>query len=453
MSDNDAKRLWLQKLADQAGGPAPIAATAAPGGAPGGAPGAPPPTRPPAQTPDFKAPVANPFDAPEAIIEFDRLTLTTIQNMAVQQAQNARNDFEAALNKVKAAKKAQADAEQARRDLMWTIAITVALMPAGPIVEAAGTAVAGPALQKKMMETLANNAGAIEARFAAKGAAAVNKTFDFVAGDAVTKLAAKFDAAKAKGALDAGVGALRGKAIQFAASSDKGTCVANYLDAMLKSANDAMHNLTDVILTTKSYSEALAFYTFFSKPLQAIYEAVLGQQADDMLSEVAGALAETAGGTASKVAGVLGVGKTQEIVKINAYGRLLFCHIETYAKADAISDTYDFVKWVTPDMEPMAEKLAKRTIQTSDISNHIPDPQREPGERVVLVDGWGKERVVLIGIEDQGIYWKDYGVRTFKRWAESAEDDKALRSRAAMQIGGLDKVEVGSIQGIKPPAA
>ena len=86
-------------------------------------------------------------------------------------AECARADFATALAKVKAAKKAEADAEQARRELMWSIAITIALMPAGPVVEAAANAVAGPALQSKMMVVaLANNAANLEAKFGAKGA-------------------------------------------------------------------------------------------------------------------------------------------------------------------------------------------------------------------------------------------------------------------------------------------
>jgi len=450
MLDIAAKKDWLSKMGVvqlPVGVPGGAAPAAAGGVAPAGsadAPGA------PASGTEFKDGVGNPFDAPEAVIEFDTLTLPVIQQLAVQQAQNARADFATAVAKVKAAKKAQADAEQAQRELMWTIAITIALMPAGPIVEAAASAVAGPVLQSKMMEALANNAGKLEAKFGAKGAQAANKTFDFVAGDAVTALAKKFDAAKAKSALDAGVGALKGKAIKFAASSDKGTCVANYLDAMLKSANDAMHNLTDVIQTTKSYSEALAFYNYFSKPLQAIYEAVVGQQADDMLTEVADVLAKNAATGLSSMVG--SIGKEDDIVKVEAYGRTLFAHIKKYMKPDAISYSYDFVKWVTPDMEPMAMKLAKEELSPNEFEDHLPDPQREPGERVVLVDGWGRERVVLIEVEDQGILnWKKYGVRVFKRWAESDEDDKALRSRGAMQIGGLEKLAVSDIKDVKAP--
>jgi hypothetical protein len=55
---------------------------------------------------------------------------------------------------------------------------------------------------------------------------------------------------------------------------------------------------------------------------------------------------------------------------------------------------------------------------------------------------------MLISIEDQGIFWKDYGVRTFKQWAETEEDEKAFRSRAQLQIGGLDKVDIKSIKAV-----
>ena len=390
----------------------------------------------------------NPFDAPEAQIQIEKYALPVIQQLAVQQAQNAARDFSVAITKVKDAKKAQAAAEQAQRDMVWTIAITIALMPAGPIAEAAGTAIAGSVLQGKMMAAIVNNAEALEAKFGAKGAQAANKAFDLVASDAVSNMAKKFDAAKATSALNAGVDLLKGQAVKFAASSDRTECVTNYLDAMLKLANDAMHNLTDYIQTTQSYSEALAFYNYFSKPLQGIYEAVLGQQADDMLSEVADVMAKNA---KSGISAAMSIGKEDDIVKVQAYGRMRFAHIRRFMKPDSITDSYDFVKWVTPDMEPMAVKLATEELDSSSFENHLPDPQREPGERIVLVDGWGRERLMLVDIDDEGIYWKDYGVLTFKKWPQNEEEEKAFRSRGAMQNGGIDRVDLKTIKSVKAP--
>jgi hypothetical protein len=395
----------------------------------------------------------NPFDAPEAQVQIEKYALPAIQQLAVQQAQNAARDFATAITKVKAAKKEEADAAQANQDMMWSIAISIALMPAGPIVEAAAIKIAGPKLQSEMLKAIVNNAGALEAKFGAKGAQVANKSFDVIASEAITKMANKFDSSKAASALNAGVDLLKGQMVKFAASSDAAKCVGNFLDAVLKQANDSMHNLTDYIQTTSSYSEAIAYYNYFSKPLQGIYEAVLAQQADDMLKEVADVIADRA---KTGLSSILPKERTDEIVKIQAYGRTLFAHVTHEAKTmgqKGVSpkDPYYFVKWVTPDMEPMAEKLMTKEISPKDIEGHIPDPQREPGERVVLVDGWGRERLLLIQIEDQGIYWKDYGVRTFKKWAEGDEEAKAFRSRGALQIGGIEKIDLSTVKGLKEP--
>jgi len=396
---------------------------------------------------DKLATATNPFDTPEAQIAIEQCALPVIRDLAVQQAQNAARDFATALTKVKTAKKEQTDAEQAKKEMMWTIAITIALMPAGPVIEAAGAAIAGEALQSKMLTAIANNAGKLEAQFGAKGAQAANKAFDVVAGEAVTNMVKKFDKDKAKAALEAGIGALKDKTIKFAASSDRGQCVANYLDAMLKAANDSMHNLTNVIQTAKSYSAAIAFYNLFSKPLQGIYEAVLTQEADDMLSEIADALARLSkSGDPTAADGC--IGKRDIVAKVEWKGRKLFAHAQRYDKPDSIDSSYDFVKWVTPDMEVMAASMAKMEVSVNEFENHVPDPEREPGERIVRVNDGSRDRLMLISIEDQGIFWKDYGVRTFKQWAETEEDEKAFRSRAQLQIGGLDKVDIKSIKAV-----
>jgi hypothetical protein len=396
----------------------------------------------------LKGPISNPFDAPEARVEIEKCAMPVVQQLAVEQAQNAARDFQTAVGNVKTAQKAKSDAAKAEKAAMYTLAVSIALMPLGPVTEAASVAIAGPALQSKLMEALVNNAGRLEAKFGKLGAGAANKTFDFVASDAVGRLAAVFDPGKAKAALGLGISSLQGKTVSFLAGPDPGTCVANYLDAIGKAANDAMHNLTDLILKTQCYSEALAYYNFFSKPLQGIYEAVLGQQAQDMLTEVADVIATNAEtGVTGAVDKVL---SQDEVGKFNAYGRPLFAHLKRYAKPDDTADYYEFLKWVTPDMEPLAAKVAK-DIDTAYITNRIPPPDREPGERVILVDGWGKERVMLIEVEDQGIFWKEYGVPTFKRWAEPGEDDKALRSRAAMQHGGLEKLDLAQVKKVQAP--
>lgn len=418
------------------------------GGAPGAAsPGAPAPAKPAEQR--YAGAQANPFDAPEAQLEIERLTLSRVQQLAVQQAQNARADFMTALAKVKSAKQAQIAAEDAEREKMVTLVIGIALMPAGPLIDAAATALAGKALQGQLTEVIVNNAAALEKRF---GAAATNKAFDIVAGEAVSTLAAKFDPALAKKALQMGVDKLKGTAIKFAASSDKGKAVGSFLDAMQKSANDAMHNLTDVILTTKRFSEAVAYYNLFSMPLQSSFEATLTQQVEDMLSQINDVIAQHGQETTISTDGMSSTSGLDEIALIDFRGRKLLAHVVRIvitAPLVSAEPRYAFRKWVTPDMQKAALALVKENLTLDAFKGQtVPEPTREPGERVVMVDWHGKERIMLIGIADiHHIFSADeHGICTFKRWADGEDDERALRSRGAMQLGGIDKMRLHQIQ-------
>ena len=357
-----------------------------------------------------------------------------------------------AIANVKSRKKAEADAEEAKREQMVTLVITVMLLPAGPVVEAAANGLAGPQLQSTLAEFIADNATSLESKFGARGAEIANKSFDLITDKALSSLAEKFDAGKAKKALEAGVDKLKDKSIKFAASSDKGKCIEAYLDAVGQSANNSMHNLTDVMLTTKTYSEALAYYKLFHTPMQSIYETLLAQQVDDMLSEIKEPLAQhgeeatisaTEGGTTTGL---------DEIVKVDLYGRKRLAHVSrltTFGPFLNGKPSYGFQKWVTPDMEETAAKLVNEEV-SADVfkGQHVPDPQCEPGERVVSVKVKGAERLMLIGIEDEGIFWREYGVRQFKQWAEGEEDERLFRSRGALQIGGIDEVPLASIKDV-----
>jgi hypothetical protein len=302
------------------------------------------------------------------------------------------------------------------------------------------------------MAIIGKNTAALEAKFGARGAQAADIAWNLVAGETANAMVKKLTPDKAKAAIEFGVSSLQGQAVHFLASSDKGKCIANYLASVQIAANAAMHNLLKYIHDTKHFSEALVYYNYFSEPLQTIYEAVLSQQVDDMLSEVAAVLARDAKVKSGEFI-VDGDGSEADgIVKVHAYGRTLFAHIKVITNNKTFLTTYRFEKWVTPDMEPMVVKMEPKDFDPAQFINHMPDPQREPGERIVLVDGWGGDRVMLIGVEDQGIFWKNYGVLTFKRWAEDSRDDKVLRSRGAMQIGGLERVDLKDIKDVKAPS-
>jgi hypothetical protein len=402
-----------------------------------------------AQGAPLSGPLNNPFDAPEAQLAIEKLAVAELQTQAQVQALAAANDFKTAIDIVKSKKKAQADAAKELEELKWTVVITIALLPAGALAAAASARVSGPAMQAKLLEAITSNAGYLQAKFGAKGAKLANKAIQAVASEALIRMAEKFTAKKAEAALNAGVALMKGKTVTFAASTDKFVTTANYLDAMLKAANDSMHNLLDRIRATRTYDEALAYYTLFSKPLQAVYEAMLLQQADDMLTEVAGALTNPPKTDRNIFDPRSDTGDA--IYRVKAYGRTLFAHIVVFVTPDQLSDSYKFIKWVTPDMEPLAAKVCRGELSPNEIGGHLPDPQREPGERIVMVEGFGRNRLLLIGIEDQGLFWKDYGVRMFKRWPADEEEEKAFASRGSIQIGGIDKVDLKSIKNVKPP--
>ena len=101
-------------------------------------------------------------------------------------------------------------------------------------------------------------------------------------------------------------------------------------------------------------------------------------------------------------------------------------------------------------MVETAAKLVAGQLKVEDFKNqHIPDPLLEPGERVVRVPDGGKDRLMLITVEDKhGWFSTDYGVCTFKQWAETIDEERAFASRAALQNGGANKMARGSIAGI-----
>lgn len=392
----------------------------------------------------------NPFDAPAARVEIERITLPRLQQLAVQQAQNGRADFLTAITTVRRNKKAQIAAEDAKREQMMTLVIAIALMPAGPIIDAAATALAGKALQGQLAEVIMNNAATLQKKFGAK---ATNKAFDIVAGEAVSGLEARFDPGMAKKALEMGVDKLKGVTIKFAASSDEGQAVESFLDAIEKSADDAMHNLTDVIMTTKRFSEAVAYYNLFSKPLQASYQAVLTQQVENMLSEVNEAMAQGGKPTviaASEYGTTTGL---DEIVVVAFKGRRMLAHVVELRVMGAFlsgKPSYAFRKWITPDMQQAAAAMSRKALTIGDFQGqHVPDPTLEQGERVVQVEVGGKPRLALIRVEDKhGFFSTDYGVRTFVEWAKDEETVRAFHSRGALQNGGIDRVELRLIRGV-----
>lgn len=397
-------------------------------------------------------PPSNPFDAPAAQVEIEKLSLPIVRQLAVAQAQNARGDFSTALEKVRAARKAKTEEDQKHREQMCILVITVALLPAGPLIAAAANMVAAEKVRNGILEAIVNNAGTLETKFGAGGAAVANKMSGALASKAVDKLVEKFSPEKAKKALEAGVDKLKDKAVKFAANSDEGKCVNSFLDALMKSANDAMHNLTDLIGTMPSYSEAVAYYNMFSQPLQASYEAAINQQVEHMLRQMKDVLAHNGEPQTISTNEFGGVATAaDEVVRIDMKGRKMLAHVVRLDNTYMNKPMYSFRAWITPDMQASAVKLVKEEVSVEQLQGgvHVPEPEREPGERVVLVSSGGKDRLMLIDVEDKnGFFSSDYGVQTFKQWAESEEDERVFRTLGASQIGKINKVDVKTIRNV-----
>ena len=426
----------------------------APGGAPHGAPGGAPGGGGEAKKPEGPTGhQSNPFDAPEVQLAIETIALPKLQQFTVEQTQNARTDFLTAVEVVRKKKQAQAAEEKEQKEFLMTVVMTVALLPAGPIVEAAAAGLSGQSLLNHLGGIIADAAPALEKKFGPAGAKAADRAFNIVASEQIGKLAETFDAGKAKSALDAGVEKLKDKSVKFAANSDKNKAIDSYLDALVESANNSMHNLTDVILNTKSFSAAVGYYNLFHMKLQKSYEAAIAQQVDDMLSELNDAIVEHGqelflGG--SEFTQTYGL---DEIAAIKYGSREMYAHVSKITMTGLGAPDkpqWGFVKWVTPDMLETAVKMARDHLTMADFKgSHVPDPVLEPGERVVLVKSGNKNRLMLITVEDKyGFFSKDYGVCTFKQWA-TEDDESPFRARGALQNGGINEMKLGDIRGVK----
>jgi hypothetical protein len=395
----------------------------------------------------------NPFDAPEVRMDIEKIALPKLQQLTVQQTQNARADFLSAIDNVRKEKKAQAAEEEEKKEFLMTVVLTVALLPAGPIVEAAAAGINGQSLINHLGDIIADAAPTLEKKFGAAGAKAADKAFKVVASDQIGKLAESFDEAKAKAALEAGVDKLKDKSVKFAANSDKKKAIDSYLDALVQSANDSMHNLTDVILNTDSFSAAVGYYNLFHMKLQSSYQAAVAQQVDDMLSELNDAIVDHGEEQVLSVSedggGSYGM---DEIATIKYGSRLMYAHVTRITVTGAFlsgKPSYGFVKWVTPDMLESAVKMVRDHLTMDDFKNtHIPDPVLEPGERVIQVKDGNRERLMLITVEDKhGFFSNDFGVCTFKQWA-SEDDEAPFRARGVLQNGGINEMKLGDIKDV-----
>jgi hypothetical protein len=431
----DPKTLaWARKIskAPSAGSPSP----SPPGG---GAPGQP-----------------DPLSNPALQAQITALASTLLRETASRKIYEAANTYEKAIVTVRGQVTADEAAEDAKLELELTIVLSVALLAAGPAIGALGGAAAkgcdiiAPKLTMQALD-IATRVGVDTAKSADIGI----KALDW--------LKTNFDQKKATDAINNALSWMKGKAVKVKMGTDERENVHRYLDS-LKDQTEA----TRVELqkwaesSSSSFEELSAYVAAFENVTEGFYVVQVTQQLTDFKRELLTAITQQQKGHGD----IMPRGDkfdprietTQKIYKLNAYGG------PRYARIDVLKQTnfggsgettiYSFGCWITPNMEPMAKEKCVGELDPSQLSGHLPAPDREPvGERVVRIDCWGKPRLAIVHIgDDSGFFHAptNFEQITFTRWV-SDEDAPAQEARGGMQNGGVNNVSPTDVKGLKQP--
>ncbi len=468
MAGLDEKRAWLSKVG---GPPAAASASGAPGGTPTGAPaGAPPgapgggPGGPPAQAPvtaplgakpstnivtDGAVSPTTPFTVtPAVMVEVEKIAIGLLRPIVIGMANKAFSAYLSSIDQVSGAlDKAEKDENDANAAVA-TVVISVALLAAGPALGAAAAAAATKvngldATLRGQIETqgprLAKLAGMTDDNAISAITAAAYSDFS---NSALSRLITEFNADKAKAAIDKGTAALSGQAVKLTQHPDKWANGHAFLDALKTTADGSISKLIPIIGTTNDFSGLVGLFKSFEAGTPDFYKTTIRQQADHFMAQLAPPMAAAQSHKGHEM-----------LVKMNAYGRMRYARVLIDAEPGLLGSgvTYVFRAWVTPDMEPMAAQTNPTEINPKDIEGHLPAPEEEANKaRVVRMDAWGKLRLAIVSVADDGIVKVDYGKMTFVRWVADSETAQA-EAQGASQNGGINTVDPGKVAGLKAP--
>jgi hypothetical protein len=394
------------------------------------------------------ATVGNPFDHPKVKVEVERLAINELRGLTGDLAVQGYATYLDAISTVAKELEAKKKEEEEKREAYISIVLSIGLMALGPSLAAVAPKITGPVLHDKVRAGVAEKAGDLVKAAGVSDADAVkwmkNDVYEKLSNDTITNLAGKFDAEKAKGAVDGLAGKVKDKAGKMAASMDMYTNGALYLEQLKNAADASSKELLTSIRGMSSYDELLGVYNTFRGSSREAYLAQVRVQAQNFMEQIAPVLADKEKLKSGHSAGASGY----TFLRVDAYGKKRIC----FADYDSSQGGYHFRRWVTPDMEKMAEAQNPRDVSGSVFLTGIPDPMREEGkERVVKMDAWGRYRLAVVKTVDDGVFTKDI-VTVFVRWVP---DDEAASMEARgtnTQIGGLNIVDPATVKGLKAPA-
>lgn len=392
----------------------------------------------------YEGPAPSPFEHPAVQVEVEKLAVEALRPLVGDQVGKAYQDYMAAINKVRGTLGETEKAEKAKSEELWTLALTVALIPVGGSVltglaSQVAAHAAGPVVQAKLLRSVESNAprllmaaGINDARLST---AMANSVYETVASDTMTRLATKFSAEKAASTVTDAVEKLKGITAKLAVGGNKYALGRSYLKALESAASGAQNNMLLAIHGASTYDQLVGLYETFRSVTIDVYEAQIQQQTDNFMEELAPVLH-------SKQSEKTGGGTGDEIVWINAYGKPRLAHVQRSTPEAA---NFLFHGWVTPDMEAMALAAIKnpQTLPAEMVLGHLPRPDRQDAkERIVRMDAWGRMRMAAVEIDD--------GEMKFTRWI-TEDETPAAEAKGALQINGIDQVDPAHVKKLKKP--
>jgi hypothetical protein len=347
---------------------------------------------------------------------------------------HAYTNYLGAVNSVKAKvqgeKKEAEEKEKATREFV----LGLVLLPVGLAGPAIGARVmsAMPGMRDTLMKRVENTLPNLLKANGLEAKDAVFLTAEAVS--AVDGLIAKVNVEKIGGAVNDLAEKGKGAAAKVSLSGGPFDQALAFLDACAFAADQNSKGLMGQVFITTDFSALLAIYNTFSAASLEVYTADLDGRAHHFMSE----LSQTPG-------------KIESIVEIDAYGRNRLAKV----RYNTTSANYFFIAWVTPDMEPIARQLEPnpRRMPTTMIVNHLPVPMEETGERIVIINAWGKDRmaVVMVAEGKTGAGRADEVTQyQFVKWFGPLEEVIG-RTKGAQQIGGLNTLRADQVKKLQAP--
>lgn len=320
-----------------------------------------------------KKDAGNPFDRPEVKVEVDKLATEAMRGLAFAEAGDALTKFFAAAAAVRGQLDKKEQEERKNEQLKFEIFVALAIVVATPLTGGAAAAIAGSALQETLRTKIALEGAQMLTKVgvsAERAMVAAKSLADAAASESVTRLAASYSAADGQKILGEIVKSLS-KTVSIFGATDKFTVGKQFIAAIEDQVQASKEKLNRTIASTPKFDDLLSIYhSCLSR--KATYEKSISTQVTQFMDQIADVIVNR-----TRFAnGESGVSK-DVIVKMNAYGRMRYARTKKNFPSNPIfsaSVTYDFVAWIAPELEAMAEKMYSDEIDPRSINGHLPDP-------------------------------------------------------------------------------